>query len=333
MNKKRILVLLLVGIFALVQIVAAGNQEVVDDSNWLEGEKITIVVPWKAGGSIDLMARKIGAIWAKTAKATFIFENREGGNAQVGTTYVLNQKPDGKTLIAYTETYQSTMYATQNPGFGVEALSLINMQVVDPSTLTVLTTSKYKTIEDLIDDIKARPGKVICADIAGGSGTIMAKMIRDHLGLDFKIVTYDGGASMRTAILGGHADFITGTATGDLGLGDLARPLLIAGDERSPLWPETKSTAEVFPELGIPASLGSARIIAAPADFKKNYPQRFNALVETYKEALLSDEYQSYIKSTGEDLVTHWYGPEKSDELSYSLYKLVSENLKYLEVE
>lgn len=330
---KRFLVSLVLVLCVFLPMFASGEQEQVDDSTWLKGKTITIVIPYKAGGSVDLMIRRIGAIWSETAECTFVFENRTGGNGQIATTHVLNQKADGTTLLAYTETYQSTMYATQNPGFGVDAFSLINMQVVDPSTLTVLTSSKYMTIDDLIADIKARPGKVVCADIAGGSGTIMAKMIRDYLGLDFKIVTYADGASMRTALLGGHADFMTGTTTGDLGLGDLARPLLVAGEERSSLWPDAKTTTEMFPSLGIPASLGSARIISAPAEFKKNYPERFNYLVETYKAALMSDTYQSHIKSTGEDAVTHWYGPDKSDQLNADLYKIVSQNLKYLEVE
>lgn len=333
MTKKSVMVLLLLVCISITTLFAGGSSETADDPMWPKGKTITIVIPFKVGGSVDLMTRRIGAIWAEKAECTFVFENRAGGNAQVGTTYVYNQKADGTTLMATTETYQSTMYATQNPGFGPKDFSLINMQVVDPSTLTVLTTSKYKTIEDLIADIRARPGQVICADIAGGSGTIMVKMIREALGLDFKIVTYDGGATMRTALLGGHADFMTGTTTGDLGLGDLARPLLVAGDERVALWPDAKSTGEVFPELGIPSSLGSARIIAAPAKFKADYPERFNRLVDTYKEALFSDAYQDYLKSVGEDTVTHWYGPEKSDEMAADLYKVVANNLRYLEVE
>lgn len=332
---KKFTIIMLVALLAMTSVFANGNTEqAADTADWMKGQTITIVIPYKVGGSMDVMIRRLGSIWEKIAGCTFVYDNRTGGNGQVASRYILDQTvADGTTLLAYTETYQSNMYVQDNPGFGPEAFSLVNMQVVDPSTLTVLTTSKYHTIEDLIDDIKARPGKVICADITGGSGTIMAKMIRDALGLDFKIVSYPDGASMRTALLGGHADFMTGTTSGDLGLGDLARPLLVAGDERSAIWPDAKCTGEKFPELGIPASLGSCRVISAPSEFKKNYPNRWKALVDTYKQALESKEYQDYIISTKEDTITHWYGPEASDKLGLQLYDVVKNNQKYLIVE
>ena len=91
----------------------------------------------------------------------------------------------------------------------------------------------YNSFEELIDAMKANPGKIVCAAITGGAGLIWAEKIKDYYGVDFKVVQYDDGASMRTAMLGLHADFMLGSCAGDLNLGDDAQPLCVVGSERS----------------------------------------------------------------------------------------------------
>ncbi len=299
--------------------------EVTPDFDWLKGQTIHLVLGYTAGGSLDVMLRQICAIWQEYAGCTFVIENREGATGQVAAQYVLSRPQDGTTILGYTETYQSNMYIANNPGFGIDDFALLNMQVVDSATLTVLKDSPYQTIEQLLDAMRENPGQIVCSALTGGAGNIWLQMLKDVYGLDFKVVYYDGGANMRTAMLGKHGDFMTGTASGDLGLGDEALPLVVAGSERNAIWPDTPCSEEVMPDLGIPASLGSSRIIATTREFKENYPERFLALLETYRQALESDEYQTIIKATGEDAVTHFYGPDKSDELQRGVYNLCLE--------
>lgn len=299
------------------------QQDTVVDRAWLEGKTITIVMGFKAGGSLDVMVRQLIPFWQETAKCTFVVENRVGANGQLSSQHVLWQPKDATTLLAYTETYQSNMYVSQNPGFGIDDFSIINMQVVDPATLTVLKDSPYQTIEALIKAIQDNPGQITCANIQGSAGNILLEILKEEYKLDFKIVTYEGGADMRTALLGKHVDFMAGTASGDLGLGDSAMPLVVVGDKRNDIWPDTPCTTEAWPKLDVPLSLGSSRIIALPAEAKKNHPERFLALVETYKEALENPEYLKMRQDNGTEAVTHFYGPEESDALQRSLFEFV----------
>lgn len=307
---------------------AQAPAEVVPDFDWLKGKTIYIELGYKVGGSLDVMLRNICPIWEQIAGCTFVIENRTGANGQIAAQYVLDQDQEtNPTILAYTEMYQSNMYATQDPGFGIDDFSLINMQVIDSTTICTMKQTPYNSFEELIDAMKANPGKIVCAAITGGAGLIWAEKIKDYYGVDFKVVQYDDGASMRTAMLGLHADFMLGSCAGDLNLGDDAQPLCVVGSERSPIWPDTPTSDECCPELGLPGSLGSCRVISTTAKFKAEHPERFAALVETYRQAFESDEYQAMIKATGEDSISAFRGPEASDELQRGVFNLYLENI------
>lgn len=293
------------------------------DYEWFKGKNITIVVPFKAGGSLDLMVRAFIPFWEQEAGCTFIVENREGANSQVGTTYFTTLKPDMTSIFCTTQTYFSAGPIVNGASYSKDDFKLINMQQMDPTTLTVLQSSPYNTAEELIQAIKDNPGQLKCGGTGGGAGTIMLQMLKDAYDLDFKFITYDSGSDFRTALLGGHVDFIIGSANGDQGLGDQAKDLVVCGSERNKIWPDTPCTDEVWPELKIPGSLGSCRLLAASAKAAADYPERFQALVESYEKAFNNPEYQKILEASGELYVSGYYGPEESTKLNDSLDALI----------
>lgn len=321
MKKLAIVLLALCMVFA--QIAAA--EEVAPDLDWLKGNTITIIVPFKAGGSLDLMVRAFVPYWEEASGATFVVDNREGANSQVGTVLFFQAKQDANTIYSGTQTYVSGNILG-GASYQIEDFHLINMQQMDPTTLTVLKSSPYQTIQELVDAIKANPGAIKCGMTAGGAGAIMLHMLAKAYDLDFKIVTYDSGNDFRTALLGGHVDFIAGSANGDLGLGDEGLPLVVCGSDRNALWPDTPSTDEIWPELGIPASLGSCRFFSTSAEAANAYPERFAALRETYVQAYNNPQYQQLLESNGQLYVSGLYTPEESDALNITLNQLIFDN-------
>lgn len=295
------------------------------DLEWLKGKDITIVVPFKAGGSLDLMVRAFVPYWEAEAGCTFVVENREGASGQVGTTYFTTTKHDMTTLYCGTQTYFSANMVVNGANFSLDDFAMINMQQMDPTTLTVLQSSPYNTAEELIQAIKDNPGQLKCGTITGSAGSIMLNMLQDAYDLDFKVITYDSGNDFRTALLGGHVDFIPGSANGDLGLGDEAKVLVVCGSERNQIWPDTPCTDEVWPELKIPGSLGSCRFFSASAQAAADYPERFQALLETYEKAFNNPDYQKALEASGELYVSGFYGPEESTQLNASLHSLIEQ--------
>lgn len=322
-------VAMIIALFMMFTLVNAACAEAAADRDWLDGNTITIVVPFKAGGSLDLMVRAFVPFWEETAGATFVVDNREGANSMLGTAYFFTQKQDMQTIYCGTQTYLSGNIV-QGANFGIEDFALFNMQQVDPTTLTVLKDSPYQTMEALIAAIQANPGKIKCGMTAGGAGAIMLKMLADTYGLDFKMITYDSGNEFRTALLGGHVDFIAGSANGDLGLGDQGKPLVVCGATRNVLWPDTPTTDELWPNLGIPESLGSCRFFSCSTKAAEKYPERFAALLETYNEAFANEEYQALLEGNGQKAVSNNYGPAVSNELNLGLHQLIVENVDAL---
>ena len=89
--------------------------------------------------------------------------------------------------------------------------------------------------------------------------------------------------------------------------------------------PNATCTDEVWPELGIPGSLGSCRFFAANTAAAEKYQGRYLALVETYEQAFNDPEYQKLIENSGELYVSGYHGPEESKELNDSLHAIIEQ--------
>jgi tripartite-type tricarboxylate transporter receptor subunit TctC len=308
---------MLIGLFVLGRSADAAD-------NWPKGKKITCVVPWKAGGSADTMARQLIKFWEPLLDANIIVSNREGAATLLGTELFLKQPKDGSSMYIGTQMYMSAGAVLQGAKFSMDDFAVINFQQFDPITVAVHEDSKYKTFQDLIDDIKARPGQVKCGLVYGGAPHLGAVVLKERLNLDYKDVTYDSGNAYRTALLGKHVDFIMSNANGDRAIQGKARVLAVADDKRSPIWPDSPTFNEVLKINDFP-KLGSARFVAMHKEFKQKYPARFDKLVATYKKAFEDPEYVKLRAANGEDSVSSYRGPEESDRMNHALHNLLAQ--------
>lgn len=316
--KKQILFGIALLCFSLV--VSVQSPKAAD--NWPKG-KITCIVPWKAGGSADTMARQLCKFWEPLLNTNIIISNREGAATLLGTELFLKQPKDGSYIYIGTQMYMSAGVVLQGAKFSMDDFAVINFQQFDPITITVHEDSKYQTFKDLIDDIKARPGQVKCGLVYGGAPHLGAVVLKEHLGLDYKDVTYDSGNGYRTALLGKHVDFVMSNANGDRAIKGKARVLVVADDTRSSIWPDAPTFNEALGINDFP-KLGSARFVAVHKEFKEKYPERFNKMVETYKQAFENPEYVKMREASGEDTVSSYRGPEESDKMNHELHNLLA---------
>jgi tripartite-type tricarboxylate transporter receptor subunit TctC len=290
--------------------------------NWPQGKKITVIVPWAAGGSADTMARQLIKYWEPFLGTNIIVSNREGAATLLGTELFLKQPQDGSYMYIGTQMYMSAGVVLQGAKFSMDDFAVINFQQFDPITIAVHEESKYETFQDLVDDIKARPGQVKCGIVYGGAPHLGAVVLREKLGLDFRDVTYDSGNAYRTALLGKHVDFVVSNANGDRAIKGKARVLAVADDQRSVIWPDAPTFNELLKTDDFP-KLGSARFVTVHKGFKDKYPERFNKLVETYKKAFEDPEYVKLRETNGEDTVSSYRGPEASDQMNKELHELL----------
>lgn len=164
-------------------------------------------IMWSAGGVNDTVSRSVGPFAEKQLGQTIVFTNRPGAAGGISTQYVNELPADGYNLL----------FGSENPQIAkVMGTSTIDYSDFEP--ITILATgigvvlvnpdSDYETLEDLVDDMLARSGKVKMATTGpGGLPFTLAAMMKKVNGIEPQMVTFDGEAETVTAIMGGHVDF------------------------------------------------------------------------------------------------------------------------------
>ncbi len=288
---------------------------------------ITIVVSASVGGSVDALARQLAPYWEKTLGQTIVIENKEGAGGITGVRYFMEQPADGYAVLVGTEAH-FTAAAEKAVGFGSSDVELINLQQFDPTTFTVLETSRFASLEDLVKEAQEKPNTITWGSPPTGSAAIVGQLVTRNWKLDLRFVPQAGGAESDTALLGGHVDVKVGTAAGDVSELQGVRVLAVASSERMHFLPDVPTFNEVAEKMGfekIP-NLGTARHVLVRAEVKKDHPERFQKLAESFAAAFHDPAYQQALKDTGQALATSFHEP---DESTARFRELVDEGLKY----
>ncbi|HEY8369325.1 MAG TPA: tripartite tricarboxylate transporter substrate binding protein, partial [Thermodesulfobacteriota bacterium] len=279
---------------------------------------ITILVAFNAGGSVDRMARGLAPYLSAELGKPVTVVNRPGAGGQAGTTWFLAQPHDGHTLMVSPATpYLATNILITGAKYTLDDFAFVNAQWIDYAFLAVPKDRPYRSLKDLVDAIRANPGKVSTGVTFGSAGHVSTLVLLEALGLPHdavRIVTFDGGGPLRTALAGGHVDFSIQQAEGAETIKDFVRPLAVLLDERTPDW-DAPTINEALEPYGVtvPVVSGSVRALVAPAGFKAKDPKGFQRLVDAYKKVLANPEFQAWLKTNGMDGV--WLGPERTTEI------------------
>lgn len=173
------------------------------------GKPIRLVVPFAPGGVADTVARWVSVELGSALAQPVIVENRTGASGTLAATYVARAEPDGYTLLLIAASHASSkaLYPSV-PYDPVESFTAIAGLAAYPVVLLVKPDSPYRTLRDLMDALKARPGKLNNAN--PGPSTVpglAAELFRAESGLSFTSVAYKGSAPALTAVMSGEVDF------------------------------------------------------------------------------------------------------------------------------
>lgn len=287
-------------------------------------DNIRMVLPFGAGGSIDRYARGIAQHWEEHLDGqAVIVDNRPGASGLLGARTFLGAEPDGHTLFVGLQPTLSMNIVVQGADFDLDEFVFVNIEQRDFASITVRADSPYETIEDLVEDIRARPGEVSLS-MAPGAGThLFGLAFVDSLELEPNIVLFDGGGGeQRTDLLGGHSDAAVSSAYGDMTLGDQVRVLAVSSEDTFSGWPDAAPINQAFPEANLPA-IGDNRFIAVHRSFVENHPEKFDRIVESYREVFESEKYQEYTRELGSDIISGYLGPDESMEVIRQLHDVV----------
>ena len=218
---------------------------------------ITIISPYGAGGNADLAARVLGLAVQKYLSQSLVVVDKPGAGGIVGSQFVIDSAKDGYTLLLARVGSQAVAPALDPATpYTWDGFSIIGMLEIDPYVCVVSAKSPIKSLRDLQEQLKARPGQMNYASTGNADASVVfpVKMFLNS-GLKFDAATkvpYKGAADTITALLGGHVDFTcNGIApyAGGIKSGDL-RALVVSTRMRVQEAPDAPTPSEVgMPDL------------------------------------------------------------------------------------
>jgi tripartite-type tricarboxylate transporter receptor subunit TctC len=259
---------------------------------------VELVVPWGAGGGTDAVARYLGAMLEKELGKPFNVVNRTGGSGVVGHSAIAFSKPDGYTIgLATVElTMMHWVGLTELTYKEVTPIALVNQ---DPAGLMVNVNSQWKTAKDLLDYVKANPGKLTGSGT--GEGGIWHLALAGMLKADglspgaVRWVPSKGAAPALQDLIAGGVDVVTASLPEGKALIDAGRvrPLAQMGSARNQVFPDVPTLKEA---VDLTWTTAAWRGIAAP----KGTPK---AIVDVLEKALdkivHSEGYKDFLAKRG----------------------------------
>ena len=206
---------------------------VIAQATWKPTKPITIIVPWAAGGSTDQVTRVTAAEIEKALGQKVVIVNQPGASGSIGTKNALEAPKDGYTWTAGAAQgprhLQGARHARHEDQDWVLFLNVANV-----STLSVNPSTPYKTVDELIDAMKAKPGQISVATAGvNSSGHSAMEAIARAANVKYKHVTYDGGNPAVVATVAGETDVTTQLTVeqAEMIRGKKLRPLAVVGDK------------------------------------------------------------------------------------------------------
>jgi tripartite-type tricarboxylate transporter receptor subunit TctC len=245
---------------------------------------VKFVVPFSAGGTTDILGRLMAQRLSEEYGQQFVVENKGGAGGNIGTDAVAKAAPDGYTFVVGTpgpHVINQFLYKNQ-PFDSTKDLAPVIVIARVPNIITVSPDVQARTLKELIDLVKAQPGKLSYATAGiGGTGHVAMELLKSMTGMDILHVPYRGSAPALTDVVGGRVEVSSDNLPA-------VQPFVEAGKLRAlavtttKRWPELPDVPTVA-EAGVPGYEASAWFaIAAPAKTPREIIDKVNASVNKY---------------------------------------------------
>jgi len=209
---------------------------------------IRMIVPFAAGGTVDIVARIVGAKLTDMTGARVVIDNRGGAGGVIGTEMAARSPGDGYTLLMHSAaiTYDPTLH-DKLPYDTMKDLVPVAMVGTTPNLLVVAPSFPARSVTDLLAKGREKPGSLTYATGGFGSSSHLAVTLFSYLsGVKFNHVPYKGAGPALADVVSGHVDFTVATTPGAIQQvrSGLLRALGISTLTRSPELPDVPTIAE-----------------------------------------------------------------------------------------
>lgn len=216
---------------------------------WPTGKAITYMVPFPAGGTTDVLGRLIGAKLGPVLGTSVVVDNKGGAGGSVGSEIASRAAPDGFTLLGGTVSSHA-INVSLYPKIGydpIKSFSPVTLIGTNPTVLVVPASSPYKTLKDVVEASKAKPGGLSSASAGiGTSQHLSLELLAYKSGVKFNHVPYKGSGPAIQDVIGGQVDMMFDTtvvAAPHIQSGKL-RAIAVTSSKRLDSMPDVPTVAE-----------------------------------------------------------------------------------------
>lgn len=259
---------------------------------------IQAVIPWGAGGATDNVMRSLTPYVEKELGGKLILNNRPGGTAVIGSSYVMQQQPNGYTLLLGAENPQlyPVLGLAEFDYSDFYPVNIIGQNVV---VIAAPADAPWNSMAELLADAKAHPDTLRMGSTgAGGLPSTVHAMINAVGELKVREVTFGGDGPGITALMGKHIDFMPlslAAAKEMVRTGKLKALAVLATDE-TPELPGVAPITEALPEIAEYLPWGPFWGAFVRKDTPDDIKQ---TLVDAYAKAVANPEFQGFLKNFG----------------------------------
>lgn len=250
---------------------------------------ITFIIDGSPGGGSDIWSRTFFRIGEKHLNAKFVAENHPGGASAVAFAQILKQKADGYTIGTVTPQFIITPL-TQPLGFDRRAFEPI-ATILNEKKLIFVKPGTYKSLDDIIQDARSRPGKQKWAMYGtGGDEHIIMALINKQAKVVTEQVPYGGSGEVMIAVLGGHVH--VGIAKPSVVMSQVQQgllvPIAVDGFKRNTYLKDVPCLGELGYDIEIPTWRGLVAKKGTP-------PDRIAYLANGFKKVIDDPEFREFV--------------------------------------
>ena len=262
---------------------------------------VTMVAPFPAGGSVDLVARAVAREMGDIWKQPVLVSNRPGASGNIGVEAVVRAAPDGYTILMGTTALSTGAAVYSKLPFDVQRdLAPVSLVVRMTNILVTHPSVPARSVKELVALAKSRPGMLTSASAGVGSSNHMALVLFTMMsGTDISHIPYKGAAPAVTDVIGGHAHMTfapIAAVVAPIKSGRM-RALAVTVATRSTLFPELPTIAE----SGVPGYDASGwNAMLAPRAVPRDIIAKIH---QTLVESLRTPRVKEIMEASGAEAV------------------------------
>ncbi len=266
----------------LIAFAAACTAAHAQSGRW-PNKPVRVIVPFPAGGVVDLVGRLLAARLSEEFREQFIVDNRGGAGSQIGTEIAVRANPDGYTIILVPTSYATNAALYKLPYDPNKAFAPISLVTIGPLVLVVHPSVKANTLKEFIDLARAKPGALnFGSQGTGSAGHFVISLFQQMSGIELVHVPYKGDAPAMIDLVAGQVQAYFGgplVTLPHINAGRV-RGLAVTTAKRSRALPDLPAVSEQLPGFAVPMWYGVLSPAGTPREIVTQLNQAIARIVK-----------------------------------------------------